>query len=71
MFVGRLLISIIIVTYRLAFEPGRPMDLRQQVQDSYRDRSVESRGSRFKTASSVEESSETVLGKFLARTLDL
>jgi len=71
MFVGRLLISIIIVTYRLAFEPGRPMDLRQQVQDSYRDRSVESRGSRFKIASSVEESSETVLGKFLARTLDL
>ena len=31
MFIGRLLISIIIVTYRLAFEPGRPMDLRQQV----------------------------------------
>jgi len=47
MFVGRLLITIIIVTYGLAFEPGRPMDLRQQqVQDSYRDRSVESRGSR-------------------------
>jgi len=57
MFVGRLLIIIIIVTYGLAFEPSRPKvlafepsrptNLRQQVQDSYRDRSVESRGSRF------------------------
>ena len=48
MFVGRLLITIIIVMYRLAFEPGRPMDLRQQqVQDSYKDRNVESKGFRF------------------------
>ena len=47
MFVGRLLIMIIIVTYGLAFEPGRPMDLRQRwVQDSLRNKSVESRGSR-------------------------
>jgi len=47
MFVGRLLITIIIVTYGLVFEPGRPMDLRQQqVQDTYRDMSVESRNSR-------------------------
>ena len=48
MFVGRLLITIIIVMYRLAFEPGRPMDLRQQqVQDSYKDRNVESKSFRF------------------------
>jgi len=47
MFVGKLLITIIVITYRLAFEPGRPMDLRWWVQDSYRDRSVENRGSRF------------------------
>jgi len=47
MFVERLLITAIIVTYRLAFEPGRPTDLRQQIQDSYRDRSVESKGSRY------------------------
>ena len=46
MFVGKLLIMIIIVMYGLAFEPGRPTDLRRQVQDSYRDRSVESKGSR-------------------------
>ena len=31
MFVERLLIMIIIVMYRLAFELGRPMDLRQRV----------------------------------------
>ena len=47
MFVGKLLITIIIITYGLTFEPGRLTDLRWWVQDSYRNRSVESRGSRF------------------------
>ena len=46
MFVERLLITVIIVMYGLAFEPGRPTDLRQQIQGSYKDRSVESRGFR-------------------------
>ena len=47
MFIGRLLIMIIIVTYGLVFKPGRSMDLRRRwVQNSYRNRSVESRGSR-------------------------
>ena len=46
MFIERLLITIIIITYGLVFEPSRSIDLRWQVQDSYRDRSIESRGSR-------------------------
>jgi len=47
MFVERLLITIIIVIYGLVFEPGISINLRQQrVQDSYRDRSVESRSSK-------------------------
>ena len=67
MFIERLLITIIIIMYGLAFDPGILTDLRQWVQNNYRDRSVESRNSRFFNS---KFSSEVVLGKFSARTLD-
>ena len=59
-FIGRLLITIIIIMYRLVFEPGRPIDLRWQVQDSYRDRSIESRGSRSFNSVIVRECGQTL-----------